>query len=357
MSLPTKKFKDGFKDRLVFVTGAGGFIGSHLTGKLLGYGAKVHVFVRASSSGQLGNIAHLRDNLVIHRGDLGDKHSIMGALEKLGGASKLIVFHLAAQAHVGESWQRPYETIASNVLGTVNLLQSLADLKMDLFKVVVAGSSEEYGNILPEMKEFYRFKEGALVLDERSPLNPQSVYAVSKVATDFVARAYGGAYQLPVVTSRMFNNYGPRQNPRFITGTIITQALTRDEIALGYLKAKRDFCYCEDGARGHMTVALWGKAGEVYVYGHGRNITIGDWCQLILSVGRKEGFWKGEKRVVTNDRRDRLGSTEVEELLVDYSKLHDLTGWTPTFSWEEGLKRTIQWYAENKEKWISRVTW
>ena len=350
-------FASQFQGRTVFVTGADGFIGSHLTEMLATHGADVHAFVRASSSGQLTNIAHLQDSITVHRGDLTDKRSVMGALECLQAQQDAILFHIAAQAHVGESWERPYETINSNVIGTLNLFQSVVDLKLNLFKIVVAGTSEEYGNVQPEMQHHYRFEQERLVLDEASPINPKSVYAVSKVATVFLAQVYGDAYGIPVAISRMFNNYGPRQNPRYITGTVITQALTGNVIELGYLAAKRDFCYCEDGARGHMAIALHGTPGQVYVYGQGQNIAIGDWCSLILAVGEQGGFWNGGRKIVNNPSRGRLGTTEVEELLVDYAKLHDLTGWAPAFTWEEGLRRTIEWYADNREKWIGRVDW
>ncbi len=350
-------FKEAFQDRAVFITGADGFIGSHLTDKMVEYGARVHVFIRASSSGELHNIGHLKDRIIVHRGDLVDKHAVQKALAFLKEEDKPIVFHLAAQAHVGESWDRPYETMNSNVMGTLNLLQSVVDLNLELSKFVASGTSEEYGNVILEFKDSYQFIQGRLVLNECSPLNPKSVYAISKVATDFLTRDYYDAYGLPGVVTRMFNNYGPRQNPRYVTGTIITQALLRDVVELGYLEAKRDFCYCEDGVMGHIHVALSGKPGEVYVYGQGMNSSIGKWCELILSIGKEEGYWKGNRKLISTEKRGRLGTTEVEELLVDYTRLNKLSGWEPRHSWDEGIRKTIKWYAENKEKWIGRVDW
>jgi dTDP-glucose 4,6-dehydratase len=353
------KIRELLEGRAVLVTGADGFVGSHLTETLVEYGANVHVLVRPTSSGMLYNINHLRGQIKVQRADLTDKQAVMQALKPLTEVKdKPIIFHLAAQAHVGESWNRPYETIACNTVGTLNLLQSIVDLGLEIFKFDVAGSSEEFGNIKPELRHLYRFDEqGGLILDEKSPLNPQSVYATSKVAADFLTRNFYNAYGIPGVVTRMFNNYGLRQNPRFVTATIITQALGRDFIELGYVKPKRDFCFVKDGALGHIHVALFGDPGDVYVYGYGENISIGDWYKLIIDIGRKEGYW-GQKELRINEaQRGRLGASEVEELRVDYSKLNRLTGWAPRYSWEEGLRMTIKWYAENRDKWIGRVDW
>lgn len=360
MKKTNKDIKKILNNRTVLVTGADGFVASHLTEKLVGYGSNVHVLIRATSSGMLHNISHLLGKMVVHHGDLTDKQAIKETLKiikKEGG--RPIIFHLGAQAHVGESWSRSYETFNSNALGTLNLLQTVVDLEIDLLKLDVAGTSEEYGNVNPEMKHLYRFdKKGGLILDECSPLNPKSVYATSKVATDFLARNFHSAYGLPTVVTRMFNNYGPRQNPRFITGTIITQALAKDSIELGSLTPKRDFCYVEDGAMGHINVALFGNPGEVYVYGYGKTISIEDWYKKIIEIGQEYGYW-GQKKLNTSDSggRGRLGKSEVDELRVDYKKLNKLTGWLPEVSWDDGIRRSIKWYAENKDKWIGRVDW
>jgi len=344
--------------RPVLVSGAAGFVGSHLVEQLLDYGARVHVFVRATSSGMLHNLAAVQKRITIHRGDLTDKQAVSLALKALrSDGGQPVIFHLGAQAHVGESWARPYETLATNFLGTLNLLQSIVDTGLDVYRVDTAGSSEEYGNLLPEVKDHYRFEGASLLLDERSPLNPQSPYATAKVAADFVTRNFHAAYGIPTVVTRMFNNYGPRQNPRFVTGTIITQALSRDHVELGYVKSKRDFCFVKDGVRGHLHAALFGKPGEIYVYGSGRNTSILEWCQMILDIGTRHGIW-GEKALkVDTSSRSRLGKSEVEELRVDHAKLSALTGWSPTYSWEDGLLESIKWYAANRERWIGRVDW
>lgn len=349
--------KAGFAERPVFVTGADGFVGSHLTETLIDLGADVHVFVRATSSGELKNIRQQGDDLVVHRGDLRDKHSVERALSSLQDQEDIIIFHLGAQAHVGESWERPYETIDTNVIGTLNILQSVVDLDLNIAKFDTAGTSEEYGNVETEVIDNHEFKDdGRVILNERSPVNPTSIYATSKLGSDFLTMNYHDAYGLPTVTTRMFNNYGPRQNPRYITGTIITQALERDIVELGNLSSKRDMCYVSDGVRGHLNVALEGNPGEQYVYGYGENISMREWTDLILDVGDEYGYWK-RPEVVQSEERFRPGDSDVEELLVGYEKLHQLTGWEPQVDWREGLKRTIDWYASNKNSWYGRVDW
>jgi len=349
--------KNEFKKRTVFITGADGFIGSHLTEKMVEYGADVRVFVRATSSDELKNIGHLKNHIKVYRGNLIDKHSVDVAIKDLKKGNETIIFHLAAQAHVGESWERPYDTVYSNVIGTLNLLQSVIDNRVKFFKFDTAGTSEEYGDVNVEMQSYHDFHEdGRIILRERSPINPKSIYATSKLASDFLTMNYFDAYGLPGVTTRMFNNYGPRQNPRYVTGTIITQALKRDTVEIGNLKAKRDFCYVTDGVLGHIHVALYGKSGEVYVYGQGENISIGDWLKLILDIGKKEGYWKHEK-IIISEKRFRPGVSDVEELLVGYEKLHKLSGWEPITSWEAGIRKTIKWYAENEAKWAGRIDW
>jgi len=344
-------------DRTVFVTGADGFVGSHLVERLVECDANVHAFVRASSSGGLRNVGHLEGDLTVHRGDLRDRHSIRRALRALGERSGVLVFHLGAQAHVGESWERPYETVDVNVNGTVHLLQGIVDLDLDVSRVVTAGSSEEYGGFDPARVDHYdRHEDGSVVLDERSPVEPRSIYATSKLAADCLTMNYHQAYGLPGVTNRMFNNYGPRQNPRYITGTVITQALERDVVELGNLESARDMCYVSDGVRGHLHVGLEGTAGERYVFGYGESVSMREWVELILDVGRREGYWE-DVEVVQRAERYRPGSSEVESLLVSYDKLHEETGWEPTVSRREGLRQTIEWYAANRKRWRHLVDW
>jgi len=354
------EFGDIYGNRTCLVTGADGFMGSHLTDALVELGANVIAFVRATSSGALNNIAHLRRDLTVVFADLTDKTSIDHLVRDhlVKAPDKPYVFHLGAQAHVGESWHRPYETVMANTIGTLNLLQSIVDHDVELEKFDTAGTSEEYGNVRESVAQHHDFDElGGLILHERSPINPKSIYATAKVAADFLTMNYYDAFGLPGVVTRMFNNYGPRQNPRYVTGTIITQALSRPEIELGALEPLRDFCFCTDGVRGHLTVAANGVAGDHYVYGQGENISMRDWSDLILTVGRDHGFWGADRQVVVDAGRLRPGVTDVMALRVGYEKLAAETGWAPKVSWEDGVLRTIQWYAENRDRWIGRVDW
>ncbi len=353
------EFGDVYGGRTVLITGADGFMGSHLTDALVELGANVHAFVRATSSGALNNIGHLRSRLKVHFADLTDKTSIDYLVKQLRDApDKPYVFHLGAQAHVGESWHRPYETVMANTIGTLNLLQSIVDWGLELEKFDTAGTSEEYGNVRDNVAHHHDFDdEGGLILHERSPINPKSIYATAKVAADFLTMNYHDAFGVPGVVTRMFNNYGPRQNPRYVTGTIITQALSRPEIELGALEPLRDFCFCTDGVRGHLTVAAQGTPGDVYVYGQGNNISMAEWSELILRTGVEHGFWADDRHIVIDEGRLRPGVTDVMALKVGYDKLNRETGWEPLVSWEEGVLRTIEWYAQNRERWIGRVDW
>jgi dTDP-glucose 4,6-dehydratase len=354
-----RELGDVYEGRTVLVTGADGFMGSHLTEALVGLGAHVHAFVRATSSGALNNIGHLRDRLRVHFADLTDRTSIDYLVRDLKREpDRPYVFHLGAQAHVGESWHRPYETVMANTVGTLNLLQSIVDHGLELEKFDTAGTSEEYGNVREGVVHQHDFDDdGGLILHERSPINPKSIYATAKVAADFLTMNYHDAFGVPGVVTRMFNNYGPRQNPRYVTGTIITQALVRETVELGQLEPMRDFCFCTDGVRGHLTVAAHGRPGDVYVYGQGENISMADWSALILRIGEQLGYWPPGREVVSTPARYRPGASEVMALRVGFDKLERETGWRPKVSWEEGVARTIAWYAENKPRWIGRVDW
>jgi dTDP-glucose 4,6-dehydratase len=352
------EFGEIYDGRTCLVTGADGFMGSHLTDALVALDADVHAFVRATSSGALNNISSLRDHLKVHFADLTDRTSVDYLVKDLCKADdRPYIFHLGAQAHVGESWHRPYETVMANTVGTLNLLQSIVDHGLELEKFDTAGTSEEYGNVREAVAHHHDFDEqGGLILHERSPLNPKSIYATSKVAADFLTMNYHDAFGVPGVVTRMFNNYGPRQNPRFVTGTVITQALTRDRVELGQLDPMRDFCFCSDGVRGHLAVAAHGVPGDLYAYGQGKNISMADWAALILRIGEENGHWSG-REIVSVPERFRPGASDVMALRVGYEKLNRETGWEPSVSWEEGIAQTIDWYAANRDRWIGRVDW
>jgi dTDP-glucose 4,6-dehydratase len=345
--------------RTVLVTGADGFMGSHLTEVLVAAKADVHVFIRSTSSGEMKNIGHLLRKVKVFRGDLADPASVRLAVRKLKADSKdkPVIFHLGAQAHVGESWQRPYETFQVNTMGTLNLLQSIVDEDLDIQMLDFAGTSEEFGNMVDEMKDLYTFnKDGIIIFNEKSPLNPESPYAVSKVAGDFLCKDFFRAYGVPTIVTRMFNNYGPRQSPRYVTGTIITQALSKKDVLLGALEPTRDFTYVMDGVRGHLYATLKGKAGHTYSYGYGQDISIGDWAKFILKVGEEEGYWSGIK-LKEDKGRFRPGKTDLLRLGVDYGKIRRETGWEPSYSREFGVRETIKYYAENRDKWWGRIDW
>jgi dTDP-glucose 4,6-dehydratase len=347
---------DGFKGHTVLLTGADGFFGSHIAERLVALGADLHVFVRASSSGQLNNIAHLLGKMTVHRGDLVDPASVRLALTAIARAREPYIIHLGAQAHVGYSWQRPYETIATNVIGTLNILQSVIDLRIKLGKMDIAGTSEEYGNPDPRQAKLHRYRNGHVIWNEASPINPESPYATSKVAADFLGRNYWKAYGLPAVTMRPFNTYGPRQSPQYVTGTIITQALSRPEVVLGNLETTRDFTYVADTVESHLLVTLKGQPGNGYVAGYGKDVSMGDWAQMIIDIGQSGRFWDGVK-VRSDKTRFRPGSTDLMRLGVDYTNFKRDTGWEPRVSREEGVERTIRWYAENRHLWQGRVDW
>ena len=341
-----------FGGRTVFVTGGDGFIGSHLIDKLVSLGSDVRVLVESTAHNPLINIGHQTDKIKILRGNLMDKHSLDLAVRTLKDShDKPIIFHLAAQAHVGESWDRPLETLMTNTIGTFNLLQAIVDAGIEVYKFDYAGTAEEYGNN-PDIQA----NQDSFHIHEKTPINPTSIYATSKLAGDFLTLNFFHAFGMSNVVSRMFNNFGPRQSPRYITGTVITQALLRDKIMLGNLEPRRDFTFVEDGVLAHMHIAAKGKPGETYCYGYGKDISIKEWAELIVKVGKELGFW-GDKEIIRDPSRFRPGKSDVMKLIVGYDKLKQLTGWEPKTTWEEGIAKTTKWYAENKQKWMGLKDW
>ena len=339
-------YSQSLKDRKILVTGADGFVGSHLVDELLDNGSDVLAFVEASTGRNLNNLEKNREKLSVCRGDLQDPTSVRECITRLTDDSDVLIFHLGAQSHVGESWNRPHETFRTNVFGTLNLLESIRSLDIDVAKFNTAGTSEEYGDVVKNRTEAYEQKSGDVVLDEKAPLNPKSIYGTSKVAADFLTKNYSQAYGIPTITTRMFNNYGPRQSTDFITGTVIMQALQNKTINLGNLKPKRDMCYIKDGVRGHLHATIEGNPGEVYNFGYGENIKMRSWVEKIIEIGKEEGYWD-DRKISQSKEKFRPGDSEVKDLKANSRKLNDLSGWEPQVDWNEGIRRTIKWYAEN----------
>lgn len=316
-----------WNEHSVLVTGAGGFIGSHLVEKLVEHRAKVRAFVHYNSRGDPGLLSFARQTLLdeveIVFGDLRDHSAVRRAAE---GTS--IVFHLGAVISIPYSYRHPYEVAETNLMGTLNVLQACRELAVD--RLVHTSSSEVYGTALQ------------VPIDEGHRLQGQSPYSASKIGADKLAESYYCTYDLPVVTLRPFNTYGPRQSARAVIPTIITQALTKDKIHLGNLAPRRDLTYIADIVDGFLKVAQApGVEGETFNFGTGSEISVGELAQMINELlGR-------EIEIVADDDRKRPGRSEVQRLLSDSSLARDRLGWEPKMSLEDGLQHTIAWISEN----------
>jgi dTDP-glucose 4,6-dehydratase len=306
------------------VTGAGGFIGSHLTEALVRMGAKVRVFVRYNSRGDLGLLERLpsdiREELEVFAGDLKDPEAVRNAVK---GCE--CVFHLGSLIAIPYSYINPMDFVQTNVVGTANLLNACLGTNME--KVVHTSTSEVYGTAI------------YCPMDEKHPLQAQSPYSATKIAADKLAESYYRAFGLSVATVRPFNTYGPWQSARAVIPTIILQALNGDKIMLGSLDPTRDLTYVEDTANGLIEVAkTQNSIGEVINIGCSQGISIGELAQMILSIMGKEA------EILRDDRRVRPEKSEVERLICDNSKAKKLLGWAPGTSLKGGLRRTIDWF-------------
>ena len=312
----------------VVVTGAGGFIGSHLAERLLELGAELTAFVRYNSRNHHGFLELLgprKKDLRVISGDVRDLEAVRAAAE---GAE--VIFHLAALPGIPYSYLHPREVFEVNATGTLNVLTAARDAACA--RIVITSTSEVYGTAQ------------YVPIDEGHPRQPQSPYAASKVAADAVALSFHAAFGLPVAVVRPFNTYGPRQSDRAIIPTIIGQALTRDEILLGNLSPTRDFTFVSDTVEGLLQVgACPAAAGQEVNLGSGQEVSVADLAQQIAAVvGRRVSVRQDPARL-------RPASSEVARLLADNSKVRRLTGWTPRVSLAEGLRRTVEWVKERLE--------
>ncbi len=311
--------------RRVLVTGAGGFIGSQLTEALARGGASVRAFVRYNSRGDSGLLRQLPDDigreLDVVAGDLRDPAAVAGAV-----AGVEIVFHLGAIISIPYSYKHPYETAETNFMGTLNVLEACR--AHGVGRLVHTSTSEVYGTA--------QFTP----MDESHPLQGQSPYSASKIGADKLVESYYRSFNLPAVTVRPFNTYGPRQSARAVIPTIITQALTGDCIRLGNLAARRDFTYVRDTVSGFLRAAdAPDVVGQEVNLGTGQDIAIGELAERIIArVGRPV-------TIAAEPERLRPEKSEVMRLLSDNGLARRALGWEPGYSLDEGLGETIDWIA------------
>jgi UDP-glucose 4-epimerase len=307
--------------RRVLVTGAAGFIGSHLTRRLVAEGAEVHALTDEVSSLYPGRLLDLRGKIVLHEGNLTDRT----AMEEVVKRSKpSVIFHLGAYTHVGKSWYRVDECIQTNIQGTVNLLLALEDSGYDRF--VYTGTSEIYGDIdVP-------FREDAIV-------NPISPYSVSKYAGERYCRMYQQGLGWPIVMVRPFNAYGGAQSPDRIIPETIVKALRGQDIELTQGRQTREFNYVEDLAEGFVLLGKTdGIEGELFNLGCGEEVAIRDMATTILDV---LGHPVEAKFGALPDRPN-----EIWRMYCDSTKARERLGWAPRHSLRDGLQKTIEWYRQ-----------
>jgi NAD dependent epimerase/dehydratase len=307
----------------VLVTGAGGFIGSHVVEQLVESGAIVRALVRYNSRNDWGRLQDLSPAVLaevdVYTGDLANPEAVAAAV-----AGCETVLHLGALIPIPYSYRHPREFLTVNVEGTMNVLE--AARRADVRRVVHLSSSEVYGTAQQ------------IPIPETHPLHPQSPYAASKVAADQLALSYFRSFALPVVIARPFNTFGPRQSARAVIPTIIAQALARDHIELGALDTTRDFSFVTDTARGviHCASAA-GVEGEELNLGTGEEHSI---ARVVADVGAILGR---KLTVIESQTRLRPPASEVRRLVADCTKMRMRTGWQPRVSFAEGLEQTIAW--------------
>ncbi len=318
----------GYASGKVLVTGAGGFIGSRLCERLVEQGALVRAFVRYTSRAEIGLLKRLPaiilNKIEIIRGDLRD----FSAIEQVAKGVDTI-YHLGALISIPYSYVHPVETVQTNILGTMNILEACRKTGA---KLVHTSTSEVYGTAL------------RVPIDEDHPLQGQSPYSASKIGADKLVESYYRSFDVPAITIRPFNTYGPGQSSRAVIPTIITQALSGDVVRLGNLNAIRDFTYLDDTVDGFLLAGMadvWD--GETYNLGKGEEISIGATAELIFKIMGKQ------PEIQVDQGRLRPEKSEVLRLISDNHKAKAALGWQPKVGMEEGLRRTIEWISAHMD--------
>ncbi len=318
-----------WKGKKVLITGAGGFIGSHLAERLVQEGAVVRAMVHYNSMGRKGwlDSSELIGEMEVFAGDIRDSDSVREAMSKVD-----VVFHLAALIAIPYSYKAPSSYIETNIVGTTNVLQ--AARQFDVAKVVHTSTSEVYGTAK------------YVPIDEKHPLQGQSPYSASKIGADKMVEAFHLSFGLPTVTLRPFNTFGPRQSARAIIPTIITQSLKDSVVNLGHLHPTRDFNYVANTVEAFLLAAASSESeGQTINSGFGQEISIGELVKLIGRLMAKE------IRIVSDKERERPVGSEVERLLADNTLARSILGWEPQVTLEAGLRDTIEWFENNLDKY------
>lgn len=320
--------------RLALVTGAGGFIGSRLCARLLAGGWRVRAFVRYGAAGDIGGLHNLAgvagDRLEIQRGDLLDVEQVGRAVDGVDAA-----FHLAARISIPYSYAAPRDTFQVNALGTLNLLEAVR--RAGTPRLIHTSTSEVFGSAV------------ATPMAESHRLRAQSPYAASKIAADKLVESYVCSFDLPAVTVRPFNTYGPGQSPRAVIPTVIQQALAGGPVRLGALTPERDFTFVDDTADAMILAAdAAGALGREINLGTGEAVAIGALAQRIIAlVGRP-------CEIVPDRARERPAGSEVDRLCSDNRLAGELLGWRPRVRLDEGLRRTIAWWRDDAPRFAWR---
>ena len=314
-------------DKQVLVTGAGGFIGSHLCERLLELGARVTALVRYNSKGSYGSLEDAAglddDRLTIVLGDIQDENVFRTHLP-----DKDLVYHLAALPGIPYSFVYPRDVFSVNAGGSLNLM--IAARELGVGTLVLTSSAETYGTAQYSP------------MDEDHPQYPQSPYAASKAAMEKLAWSFFFADGLPVNVVRLFNSFGPRQSTRAVTPTVITQLLAGDEVKIGSLDPRRDFTLVLDTVEALVKVGELEDHGRVFNIGSGNSISIKEIIDTACKI-----LGKTDIDIVADESRIRPGQSEVWALKADNTRLREATGWEPRFSYEEGLELTIDWMREH----------